>query len=441
MSRSVDWFLGARMKSKFLIIAVFSLVGIALLLSHNYMILTAYAISLVVLEIISFALVKHFRKDFPWLITPEDDFPELSKDGLKKFIEHGYDPELGWVRKPGTGKEEIGKFGKSRYNIDKSGSRKNPGHEKLPKKISFYGDSFIFGRQVNDNETCQWYLSELTKTNVTNFSVGNYGLDQALLRLKREYRKNRTKVVVMGVVPSTIVRILSVWKHYNEFGNTFGFKPRFIIEKGKLKLIRNFIDSEGKFSRYRQYLPEIRKYDYFYNAKFKKEMIRFPYFISLISDPFRNIPLICLILKNKVIDRKDKLQAYPAPMKVIMDINLKLRRRIFEKDKESVRLLEELIGEFSRYAKSKKFVPVFLLMPQKDDLLLIRDREKEYYRAFISRIRKKLDVIDLTEDLVSRDDLDEIFSDDTKYGGHYSRFGNELVAGILYEKMKEKKII
>ena len=76
-----------------------------------------------------------------------------------------------------------------------------------------------------------------------NFSVGNYGVDQSLLRLKREYAKNKTKIVILAVVPETISRIQSMWKHYSEYGNTFGFKPRFVIVDDKLTLLKNPIDS------------------------------------------------------------------------------------------------------------------------------------------------------------------------------------------------------
>ena len=267
---------------------------------YSYWWAIIFFIVLIILEIFCYILINRLRDEFQWLITPKDEYPKLDKDGLKKFIKHGYDPELGWIRKPNTEKEEIGKFGKTKYHINSDGSRKNPGHEKLPRKISIYGDSFPFARQVNDNETCNWYLSELTKTNVLNFAVGNYGLDQALLRLKREYPKNKTKFVIMGVVPSTIVRVMCMWKHYNEYGNTFGFKPRFIIENGKLKLIRNYIDKGNKFKEYKKYLSEIRKYDYFYTTKFKKEMIQFPYLISILSDPIRNISLIFLVSKYTI---------------------------------------------------------------------------------------------------------------------------------------------
>lgn len=426
--------------NRLLVLSLFVIIGIIISLVYPLIFLIAYILTLVVMETASYLLIKTSRKYFQWLITPDDEHPELSKEGLKKFIKHGYDPELGWIRKPNTGKGEIGKFEITRYNIDKKGSRKNPGHERLPKRISFYGDSFFFGRQVNDNETCQWHLSELTKSDILNFSVGNYGLDQALLRLKREYKKNKTKIVIIGVVPSTIVRILSVWKHYNEFGNTFGFKPRFVLENGNLKLIRNFIDNKDKFLEYREYLPEIKKYDYFYETKFRKEMIRFPYLVSILSNPARNFSLIFLVLWHKWFKKESKLQTYPAPMKVIMHINLLLRYSLYKKNKYAVNLMEKLVEDFAVYAKKNKFTPIFLFMPQKDDLLFIK-KKGCYYGPFLRNIRKKLHTIDLTPYLIDRKDLDEIYSEDNVYGGHYSSYGNMIIAQRIYKDMKESRIL
>jgi len=394
---------------------------------------------LVGLEAFSYWAVRTLRKDFQWLITPKDELPDFDKEGLKKFIEHGYDPELGWVRKPNTEKEEIGKLGKTKYHIDKNGARKNQGHESLPKIISCYGDSFTFARQVNDNETWEWCLSELTRSDVANFGVGNYGLDQSLLRLKREYPKNKTDVVIMGIVPSTIVRVLDVWKHYNEFGNIFGFKPRFKLEDGKLKLIKNIIDREDKFLEYQKYLPQIQEHDYFYRTKFKKEMLRFPYSYHILKNPSRNIPLLSLIAWYKWFGKDDQ-KVYPAPMKIIMDVNLKLRVRLF-KEEHATSLLEKLVEEFKDYGREQGFTPVFLLMPQKDDILFIKHQKKLYYGAFIKRISDKITVIDLTDHLIDRKDLDDLYSDDNKYGGHYNLLGNKVVADFVYNSLKQNGIL
>ena len=216
--------------------------------------LAIFITGFIIIELIVRNIVKSINKDFQWLIIEKDEAPKLSKQGLRKFLLHGYDPELGWVRKPNTSHDEIGKKETTTWHIDERGSRKNPYLGSKESKISCYGDSFTFARQVNDDETWEYYLSELTKTNVQNFGVGNYGLDQAVLRLKREFPKNPTKIVIMGIVPDTISRILSMWKHYYEYGNTFGFKPKFKINGGNLELLKNPINTEKKFDEYEKFL-------------------------------------------------------------------------------------------------------------------------------------------------------------------------------------------
>lgn len=409
---------------------------------------------LAILEVLSYFLVAVLNKRFQWLITPKDEMPEIKKEYLDKFIKHGYDQELGWVRKPNTCKLEYGRYivverklekstgiGETTYHINEKGARLDSVHEGLPQVISCYGDSFTFCRQVNDDETWEYCLSELTNTYVPNFGVGNYGIDQTLLRMKREYQKNRTKIVIMGVVPSTIVRILSVWKHYHEFGNIFGFTPRFKMENGKLVLIKNIINSEEKFYHLNEYIEDLRKNDYFYETKFRKEMIKFPYSISILANARRNIPLITLVCLSAIIEKLGiKAQKISdLPMDLIMEINLKLRYRLF-KDIEAIKLLNEIINEFIRYSKEQGFIPILLWLPQKDDVLFVKNKGF-YYADFIKEISKKLLTIDLTNNLIKVTNLNELYSYDNVYGGHFSKLGNKFIGKMVYDTLKERKLL
>lgn len=420
------------MKNKKLIILFVLILG----LSYYFY---SYKITSIIIgiEFLSYFYVGYLRKKSPIIITPKDQKPELSWNGLFKFFKSGYDPELGWVRIPNTSKKEIGKDKITSYSIDEKGSRNNPEHKKLPKKISCYGDSFTFSRQVNDNETWEYFLSKHTKSNVLNFGVGNYGLDQSILRLKREYPKNKTKIVIMGVVPSTIFRNLSVWKHYHEFGNTFGFKPIFIIKNKKLELIKNPINSEDKFLYYEQYLNKIRKYDYFYKRKFLSQMISFPYSISLITNPIQNIPSI-IIATSELFGKKIASKT--------LNIFRSLKLRFIQHPsaplyqyKYATKLMDLLIEDFIQYSRQQGFTPILLFMPQKEDLISAKYKGN-YYKDFIKQINKKIKTIDVTK-LINSRDLDRVYTDDSKYGGHFSKFGNKLVANEIYKNLLEWKLI
>jgi hypothetical protein len=389
------------------------------------------------LEIIFYNWIKSTRKEFPWLITSQDKKPILSKEGLKKFIPNGYDPELGWIRKPNTSGEEIEKLNKVSWHINEKGARTNPGFDELDSKISCFGDSFTFCRQVDDDKTWEHELSKLLKTNVQNFGVGNYGIDQSLLRMKREHKKNISKITVMAVVPDTISRIMSCWKHYYEYGNTFAFKPKFILEKNELHLIKNFVDDESKFDNYEKYLTQIKNYDFFYAQKFKKELLHFPYSITIFKNFSRNFTILwwMLIIKFKKKKNQDVSKIEWLPMKKIMEVNLQWRLKLF-KNPLSVNLLLKIIEEYSSNCKKSKTIPVFAFLPQKDDLLFIKSNYN-FYKDFLSKIKKidNLIVIDVTPNLLQEENLDKLYSDNNEYGGHYSFDGNKKIATIFKKEL------
>ncbi|MCK5346998.1 MAG: hypothetical protein KAR20_26495, partial [Candidatus Heimdallarchaeota archaeon] len=263
------------------------------------MIMFYVLITLVVIEIIVTLVIKYFRREFQWFITEEDECPELSKEGLKKFFSYSFDPFLGWVRRPNTSGVEKGKLSNSTFEIDARGARNLP-FDVEENVIASFGDSYTFCRQVKDNETWQYHLSKKLQAGVLNFGVGNYGIDQALLRYESMELPETVKMVILGFVPETICRIHSYWKHYLEYGNTFAFKPRFMIDKGKLVLHKCAMQGEDDFNRIREKTKDIQALDYFYNTKFKSEQFRFPYLISFFRHPLRNCALLWLLIKRKL---------------------------------------------------------------------------------------------------------------------------------------------
>ena len=391
-----------------------------------------------IIETIVRRIVLQVNQDFQWLIVEKDKTPILDKHGLSKFISHGFDPELGWVRKSNTSHDETGKFGKTNWTINQFCARTNPNFDNLESNTSCYGDSFTLSRQVNDDETWVHYLSEFTNSNVVNFGVGNYGVDQALLRLKREFPKHPTKIVIMGVVPETICRIVSVWKHYYEYGNTFGFKPRFILKNNRLNLIENLIDGKDKFEKYQNYLEDINRYDFFYKNKFLKEKISFPYCITILKNLRRNFGIINWV--QKINQRKknnfDCTDIEWNTMKIIMKINLDWRVKLFQ-DNETCELLKQILVEYANYGKKQNFKPVFIFLPQKDDILFIK-KNFNFYHNFVNELKKieNLFCIDITKDMINIKEIDRMFSDNNEYGGHYSKDGNQKVAELIFNELK-----
>ena len=392
-----------------------------------------------ILETTFIILATIVNKKFQWLIIKKDETPKLSQDGLKKFFSHGYDPILGWVRKPNTSNSEKSMDKITNWKINSKGSRMNPSYENLPSKISCYGDSFTFARQVNDDETWEHFLSELSNTNVINFGVGNYGLDQSLLRLKREFQNNKTDIVIMGVVPDTISRIVSVWKHYYEYGNTFGFKPRFFLKNGELCLFENPISNKSKFQNYTLELSKIQQYDYFYKQKFKKELLTFPYSFSILKNPKRHLSIIFWTISNTFLKfiKKNNSRLEWKSMEIIMKINLKWRVFLFN-DKKTVTLLKKLLMEYVKFSKENNFIAVFVFLPQKDDILFIKSHY-HFYENFLQDLSliDGLYFIDVLKPLLDENDLDTLYSDNNSYGGHYSIDGNRKISNIIFQEISD----
>jgi hypothetical protein len=177
------------------------------------------------IEVLFFILIKICKSVFQWIIDNSSENPKINNKKLKNFLINSYDPEIGWIRKPYSHGTEANYSYTSTFSLDSKGSRVNPFIENSSYEINTYGDSFTFCRQVNNNETWQYYLSKKRQINISNFGVGNYGIDQAFLLYKRHI-ENHSKIVIFGIVPETILRIHSFWKHYLEYGNVLSFKPK-----------------------------------------------------------------------------------------------------------------------------------------------------------------------------------------------------------------------
>ena len=369
-------------------------------------------------------ITKIGKKKFMWLIDHKDENPKFQKNKINLYIKKSFDKELGWIRKANTSGKEESYNNTSFFKIDKKGSRFNPNNNsKYKKNIVTLGDSFTFCRQVNDNETWQAFLAKSKKLNVLNYGVGNYGADQALILSKRILKNKKFNISILGIVPETILRINSCWKHYYEYGNIFGFKPRFIIKNNKLNLIKNEINSADRFKNYKKYLNKIQKNDYFYTNVFNKEIIKKPYLFSYLKS-FRNLKLLFYIFFK---DKNKTHQKFVLRKNHLMAIQ-------FYKDENFVNLLYCIINDFLNYSKKNMATPYLLILPQIYDVEYYINNKKSYYENLLSKFKNKKKIIDLTPIFASKKIFTKYYIND-KYGGHLSTTGNKLVAKEIEKKI------
>lgn len=372
------------------------------------------------------------------MITQQDEIPQLDPQALERFLKSSYDAELGWAPKPGLkSTESVGSLGalsghtkRTSYAIAENGARVNPGHEHLPATISAYGDSYVFARQVNDDETWEWHLSELTGTNVLNFGVGNYGVDQALLRMEREHPRNRTDVVILGAVPETIVRILSVWKHYSEYGNVFATKPRFRVAGNGIELVHNAMSEPGCFDRLSEFVDEFRANDYFYDAKFSRMKLSFPYLASVMRHPVRHVDMITsLILRKLLLNVFGK--HFERPWEIVLRDNQRYAMELHD-DEDAIELLTRILRRFADAGAKESFTPIFLLMPYESDLVDLRLRGRKYYQRLIERASEVVRTIDASDALAT---CSGPLYTNAFYGSHLNARGNRIVAEFVHQSL------
>ena len=355
-----------------------------------------------------------------------DRAPSITLATLDRFFGHGFDPELGWIRKPNTAKKDLGRYP---YRIDERGSRCDPGHEALPPLIGAYGDSYTFCREVEDHETWQWHLAERFRCHVLNFGVGNHGLDQALLRLRREYPGAPTPVVVMGVVPSTIARVLSVWKHYNEFGNIMAFKPRFRLDGGTLVLEPNPIDSREKFLELPRYLDRINAADYFYERRFRREAFRFPFLASCLAHPRPLLLAPAKAARRLVRGRPAFARWISALIDDHLDAGGVRQTAALYDDPEARALLDRLVSEFVALSREHRFWPMLVVMPMREDLDYLR-RRRHFYRDAVERWRAGLEVVDAAECLLDLPRDTRVYRE-----WHFTPEANRRVAALIGDRL------
>jgi lysophospholipase L1-like esterase len=381
---------------------------------------------LVVTEALLVVCIRACRRLFPWLITEEDETPRLEEETIRKFMDQSFDPELGWVRRPNTQGTERGANGDVQFHIDERGSRFNT-YSHHHATVATFGDSYTFCRQVNDDETWQAVLSRNTKLGVLNYGVGNYGVDQALLRYERNVLPESVRLVVMGFVPETICRIQSRWKHYLEFGNTLAFKPRFVLAgDGKLSSEDNPIKRGSDFQALESLLPAVRRSDTFYHQRFRNLQFRLPYTISFMRNPARHSKVILAVgakwVANALSIKSERLENLP--FSIVMRDNIKFSHKLYG-DKVSIELLLSILVRFKNEAESRGHIPLVVLMPQLLDLKLAKGRRLPY-AGFFRELGSVVNVIDMSENLL-KISFDKLYMND-QYGGHFSAYGNVIVA-------------
>jgi len=275
-------------------------------------------------------------------------------------------------------------------------------------RIAIFGDSFAAGADVPFDKTWGHCLEKnLNKaginSEVLNFGVGGYGMDQAFLRWKTLGRKFSPHIVIFGFQPENTKRNVNLIRaiFFANTGIPFT-KPRFILdEKKELQLINvptvspeKIVDLINNVATW-----DMRRYEYFLNDEDYRDKI------------WLKSKLVAFILE--IFNR------------LYFQIN---EEHFFALDREPSQLTMKIIQEFKRDVEAcgGKFVVVHL--PIHNDLSILLSNKKLAYSELLDKIKEENVVIHPENELVEEARKSSL---DTVIRGHYTVRGYEIVGDVV----------
>ena len=404
---------------------------------------------LVVIAIVALASIELgsylWTRVFP--INPSREFVKLDSSIIDRFVT--FDADLGHVPTPNTKKVDRDITGKH-YEVictyDELASRASQFDTSIEVMGSAFGDSFCQCRGVQDNETWQAYLEAKTGKRILNFGVGGYGLDQAYLRYLRIRDWDLGKMIIFAVSPCTIERVISVYKHYIEFGNYLGIKPRFVEIDGQLQRVALPVQSKADLQELARCKRQIRALDENYEGYFKKYRPAFPFAYFVL----RNWKQYLIDIIGIVLGRQK--WTFPAPVSTFLHqlkTNLVADRRneAYRRKNEYFRKLFaekenffiSLVRECKKACEKDRRAAFLVILPDYTNISFMRNHE-HYYKKIVERLRHEVGIPVFDSFEIFRDcDPQEIFLKDN-YSGHQTAQGNASLAEHLARFLGERKV-
>lgn len=387
-------------------------------------------------EALLFAILYFLKKKFKWIIFPQDAFVDFRDEKLINKFLSTFDSELGWLRKPLSSGVDETDDGPVSFNVDEFGRRVCSQPLNGDKKLAVFGDSFAFCRMVADDDAWPCKLGNLLAWRVENFGVGNYGVDQAVLRFERELKGGCSPdYAVLAFVPETMARIHSYWKHFYEYGNVLAFKPIFQVEGAELKYIRPAVSSVGDLLSFEKLHDDIISLDRFYAGKFLRDALTFPYIFSLLRTRKRNL-YILLNLFVGVFHKFD--MRYRRAFNHVLKCNTQICSELYTQPK-CQELLDAILERFVKTCRENSIEPIIVLIPQEIDLTITKAGDLPYYSAYFKKFENHDFFFDLTEKMREWNADGGLFVQGN-LGPHLSASGNAKVAQFLAGALSQFKV-
>lgn len=357
--------------------------------------------------------------------TTHDIYREQSERIERALVRAGeraerflYDRELGWRYRPGYRDDHEG--------INHQGLRSRHDYTPVAGKgvvrIAAFGDSFVFGNEVGDDEAWPSLLEgDRTVFEVLNYGVGAYGTDQALLRYVEEGGDLSPEIVLIGFAPIDLRRCVNVYRRFIHNRGTVATKPRFLQRNdGSLVLLpnpvpgldewRSFLDDPGRISK-------LGRHDHWYRPSvYENPLFDHSAFVRLAT--------IAALRIHERYFRSDRLH----------------RGNVFNTNSEAFQLQVALIERFAEEVRRRGARPLVLLLPDLEAVSSLKEGDPASYHPLSDALRERgLEVMDGLQSFGEVDQRSDVAGWFVVEGhGHYSAEGNRKIAAWLCEELVER---
>ena len=240
----------------------------------------------VAVELASFAVLAGVSLLHPGGFAPSIDeiLTGLEQEDLTEYLASDYHPLLGWDNKPGSTSTEKNCMGEPwTESFDADGARSSP-LDFDSTLIASYGDSYVKGGEVNDDQTWQSQLSVDIGQGVKNYAVGAYCTYQALLKARMHIAEGRTyPVTVLGINEQNIKRVVNLFRPflYRTVSARLSFKPGLGCSGHQCVAVANLLSPDIRsIDEVRAIALQAQKRDYW--ARYRP-VFEFPWSLNLLK--------------------------------------------------------------------------------------------------------------------------------------------------------------
>lgn len=323
-----------------------------------------------------------------------------------------FDAELGWCNKAESG------FGEFRY--DWAGARigTSPLERVKPpgiRRVVAVGCSMTHGEEVGATQSwCARTDALAPGLEIANLGVAAYGLDQALLRLRRDGWPLDPDEVWLGVLPQAALRVTTRFRPLlDHWSLDVAFKPRFVLDaSGALALEPNPASS----------LDEVVHLLHDQRA----------FLEALESDPWVARARLAYVPRGSSWTHGSFAARL---LTTIWERGGRELEACFDPDEEFGELYTAIVRTMERECSERGVFFRLILLPGEEDLRRRSREGRGYWEEWAERMRGEgLSVLDLAPELSHASlELERLFGP----GGHYTSEASEIIALELIDQVSE----